>query len=185
MRKILIIITMLSVMMAGNILAQQNSVKTPDELYKQFSKFKKAEAMKISPFMMKVVRTFAKEDSETDNNQRIVLKRTKSMMMVDLSACSEADKAAFMQTMRNITIEGFTKDEGEPDPTKDIITFYKLEGEVMTEMITAIHDKESCTFSKIIGSFDKNMINDNPDSDDDEELSEEEVKQLEKEIEGE
>ena len=67
-------------MMAGNILAQQNSVKTPDELYKQFSKFKKAETMKVSPFMMKLVRTFAKEDSETDNNQRIVLKRTKSMM---------------------------------------------------------------------------------------------------------
>ena len=101
------------------------------------------------------------------------------MMMVDLSACSEADKAAFMHTMRNITIEGFTKDEGEPDPTKDIITFYKLEGEVITEMVTAIHDKESCSFTKIVGSFDKSMNNDNPDSDD-EELSEEEAKQLEK-----
>ena len=179
MRKILIIITMLSVMMAGNILAQENSVKTPDELYKQFSKFKKAEAMKVSPFMMKLVRTFAKEDSETDKNQRIVLKRTKSMMMVDLSACSEADKAAFMNTMRNITIEGFTKDESGTDNTKETIYFYKIEGEVMTEMITAIHDKESCSFSKVVGTFDKSMIDDNPDADD-EELSEEEAKQLEK-----
>ena len=179
MRKILIFITMLSVMMAGAVIAQENTVKTPDELYKQFSKFKKAEAMKVSPFMMKLVRTFAKDDKDTDNNQRKVLKRTKSMMMVDLSACSEADKAAFMNTMRNITIEGFTKDEGKPDPTKDIITFYKLEGEVITEMITAIHDKESCSFSKVVGTFDKSMIDDNPDADD-EELSEEEAKQLEK-----
>ena len=179
MRKILIFITMLSVMMAGAVIAQENTVKTPDELYKQFSKFKKAEAMKVSPFMMKLVRTFAKDDKDTDNNQRKVLKRTKSMMMVDLSACSEADKAAFMETMRNITIEGFTKDEGKPDPTKDIITFYKLEGEVITEMITAIHDKESCSFSKVVGTFDKSMIDDNPDADD-EELSEEEAKQLEK-----
>lgn len=179
MRKILIIITMLSVMMAGNILAQENSVKTPDELYKQFSKFKKAEAMKVSPFMMKLVRTFAKEDSETDNNQRIVLKRTKSMMMVDLSACSEADKATFMNTMRNITIEGFTKDESGTDNTKEAIYFYKIEGEVMTEMITAIHDKESCSFTKVVGTFDKSMIDDDPDADD-EELSEEEAKQLEK-----
>lgn len=124
-----------------------------EQIVKKYEQVKGAESMDIPGFLMKMVMTFANDEKEgMSEEEKKFMKRISSMVILDMSECSQADKLKFAEDMKHISIDGF-----EAIDTKEMTTsrvFFR-EGDKKSELVIALYDGENYTLMLMRGKFDE------------------------------
>ena len=153
MKRFFICICAILFIAIGSCQAQNPAEATIKALFENFSEYEGAEGVEVSPFMMKLMRGFIKNDKDVSDEQRAFFERVNRMMIVEMSECSAQDKARFKQKVQSVEIKGFAKIEKPGDV--NAITFYQMLDDKVNIIVTAIFEEGSCSFSVFEGKFDE------------------------------
>lgn len=153
MKRFFSILCFVLLVAVGESWAQTSANEPIDALFEELSQIEGADGLRIGPFMMKMVRTFAKQDKEVTEEQRQFFKAIKSILIVDMSECSAASQAAFKKRMQELKLQGFTKIEN-PDGVQ-AITFYNLVNGRVNMIVTGLFEPEAYSFTVFEGNFDE------------------------------
>ena len=121
-----------------------------DELFDTVKEYEKAEFIEINSFMMGMAKMMAPRE------EREFLKKIKTMRIVDLKECSDADKTRFGEFMKTVELTSFEQgvnecsDENENEKMR---IYIKVKGEIVTEMIAASWGGEECNIMQINGKM--------------------------------
>ena len=121
-----------------------------DELFDTFKEYDKADDIEINSFMLGLAKMAAPRE------ERAFLNKIKSMRIIDLTPCSEADRERFVKLISTIELTSFEPavDECSDENENDRVRIYiKIKGENVTEMIIASWDEKECQLLQFKGKL--------------------------------
>lgn len=177
MRRILTLILLAAICCTVPLRAEAESL---DAFIKRFKKCEKAEYQRISGMMIGLMRMMMPKDlskveelpeeelnkilekegmskeefMEMTHFMSLFLNHIKSMSMLSLEECSEADRQAFITAGKGWIPDGFTLDEEESDETDRC--FVKTKDGTITELV--LLSTEECSLITMKGNLDVEFI---------------------------
>ena len=121
-----------------------------DQLFDTIKEYNKADYIEINSFMMGMARMMAPRE------EREFLKKIKTMRIIDLNPCSEADKARFAEFIATVELTSFEPgvDECDDENEEEKMRIYiKTEGENVTKMVVASWGEKDCTLIQLNGKM--------------------------------
>ena len=121
-----------------------------DELFDTFKEYDKADDIEINSFMLGLAKMAAPRE------ERAFLNKIKSMRIIDLTPCSEADRERFVKLISTIELTSFEPavDECNDENENDRVRIYiKIKGDNVTEMIIASWDEKECQLLQFKGKL--------------------------------
>ncbi len=138
MRKIIFLLTLMVAALCTTAHAQDF-----EQVINRFEQKEGAEVMRVSGVMMKLAATASSTSKE-------FMKRTNSMMILDMEQCSRADKEEFAATIKSLQLV-----DAEVIKQTDKARAFFRQGEKRNELIVATYDDEAYFLTLMRGRFDK------------------------------
>ncbi|MBR5003331.1 MAG: DUF4252 domain-containing protein [Bacteroidaceae bacterium] len=125
-----------------------------DELFDTVKEYNKAEYIEINSFMMGMAKMMAPRE------ERAFLNKIKTMRIIDLTPCSEADKARFAEFISTVEltsfdpgVDEFDDDDEDEDEDEKMRIYIKIKGETVTCMVVASWGEKDCTLIQLNGKM--------------------------------
>jgi hypothetical protein len=121
-----------------------------DELFDTFKDCDQADDIEVNSFMLGLAKMAAPRE------ERAFLNKIKSMRIIDLTPCSEADRERFVKLISTIELTSFEPavDECNDENENDRVRIYiKIKGDNVTEMIIASWDEKECQLLQFKGKL--------------------------------
>lgn len=121
-----------------------------DKLFDTVKAYQKAEYIEINEFMMGLAKMMAPRE------EKEFLKKIKTMRIIDLKDCSEADKAHFGEYISSVELTSFEpgvnecNDENEDDKMR---IFFKQKGDTIIDMIVGAWGNEDWNLIQLTGKM--------------------------------
>jgi hypothetical protein len=135
-----------------------------DDMVKRFEKCPKAECFHIGPFLMRIAKVaMSKEDFEAmDPMAKAMFEQVKHLTLLDLSDCSDEDKATFRAALESWAPEGYEavdmhSDEGKSTEEDSISkAFLRVTDKRSYELITV--DLKDFQCSQMKGALTEELL---------------------------
>ena len=125
---------------------------TVDQLFDTVKEYKNADYIEINSFMMGMAKMMAPRE------ERAFLNKIKTMRIIDLTPCSEADKARFAEFISTVELTSFDPgvdefDDDDEDEDEKMRIYIKIKGETVTCMVVASWGEKDCTLIQLNGKM--------------------------------
>lgn len=134
--------------------AQSDSKTTDDKLFKKWSKIDDAQYANISSFMISMGRMLAKGE------EKAFLEKLDSMRVLDLSACSDSIKEAFVESISNTQLADFLPAEEEINDEQRTRVYLQMNDEYIGRIVIAQLGKHEYMLMQINGKLTLKEIED-------------------------
>lgn len=152
----------LAVLLMAAAITGANARNSAKEIYNRFSKCRGADATTVSPLLCKFAAMAAKHDedyAESDADEKIavdMLAGVKSLHVLDLSDCSEGDKAEFARCIAGIDTKGYELLLEAEDDGDNIKIYIKTNGDYIEGFLLC--DLSDPSLVSITGRFKNSDI---------------------------
>lgn len=107
------------------------TVISDKKLFDTLEEYKDADSMNISSFMIGMAKLMATGD------EKAFLDNIKSMRIIDLEKCSDADKRRYIEYISSIELQNYEPATDVTDEDSHVRIYLKIKDEVVTNMVIA------------------------------------------------
>jgi len=125
--------------------AQNASV---DDIFNEFSSVQNAEYVKVNPFMMWLGKQFAGDDADA-----AIVKKTKSMRVLDLESCPTGVKEKFSSRVNALNTKGYEEMMKVNDKGERVRILAKIKDEIIHQMLIVCSSNDDCVLVEVNGNF--------------------------------
>lgn len=149
MKKIIVVIALF----AG--ICQTGFGQTVDALFREYRSEKHAEYVNLTPFMCGVMKLIVPKDEES----RALIKRIRSIRMLDMEECSSSAKERFAREARQCCFKGYEELLRATDEDEQVRVLIRQKKEVIRDLLLLVTG-DDCTIVHLKGKIRKSDLND-------------------------
>ncbi len=146
MKKIFILIIALALSQLAFASSAQNT--SVDEIFKEFSSMHNAEYVTVNPFMMWLGKQFAGDDADA-----AIVKKTKSLRVLDLEDCSTGVKKRFSNRVNTLNTKEYEEMMRVNDNGERVRILAKIKDEIIHQMLIVCSSNNDCVLVEVNGNF--------------------------------
>lgn len=143
------IFTLILILALGQIALTASAKGTsPDDIFTEFSSEKDAEYVNVNSFMMWLGKQFAGDGADAD-----IVKKIKSVRVLDLEDCSATVKSRFSKRINEINDSGYEEMIRVNDNGERVRILARKTGDVINRMLIVCASADDCALVEVNGKF--------------------------------
>lgn len=146
MKKIFIFIIALTLSQLAFASSIQNA--SADDIFNEFSSAQNAEYVNINPFITWLGKQFIGDDADA-----AIVKKTKSVRVLDLDDCSTEEKAKFSKRINALNTKGYEEMMRVNDKGERVKILAKIKDEIIHQMLIVCSGNDDCVLVEVNGKF--------------------------------
>lgn len=144
-----LILTLIIILSASTAMfASQAPSANVDDIFSEFSSAKDADFVNVNPVMMWLGKQFIDDDPDAQ-----IVKKIKSVRVLDLEKCNSSTKSKFKQQVNRISTKGYEEMVRMNDHGEKVLIFAKIKEETIHQMIIVCVSDGDCALVEVNGKF--------------------------------